>query len=122
MTYELLFLPIFLQDKNSRGLPDSPRSLFDIPGGVGLSTRTVDVVMSSDGIVALVVQSIILPTVAHYLGIWRLFGIVTVLHPIVYVMVPFLVFLPPQLLYVVIHDNVVHIRGNDEDDALIERL
>jgi hypothetical protein len=59
--------------------------------------------MSTDGIIALVIQSIIFPVLAHYLGIWRLFVIVTVLHPIAYFMVPFLVFLPRQLIYVGIY-------------------
>lgn len=95
MTYDHL-LPIFLQDKNGTG---SPTSVFDIPGGVGLSTRTVGVIMSTDGIIAIVIQSIIFPALAHYLGIWRLFVIVTVLHPIAYFMVPFLAFLPSQFVY-----------------------
>ncbi|KAJ5199621.1 Tetracycline resistance protein TetA/multidrug resistance protein MdtG [Penicillium cf. griseofulvum] len=98
MTYDHL-LPIFLQDKDSRGLPHLHHSPFDIPGGVGLSTRAVGVIMSFDGIIALMIQSIISPMLAHYLGIWRLFIIVTVLHPIAYFMVPFLVFLPAQLIY-----------------------
>lgn len=106
MTYDHL-LPIFLQDKNSRRLPDSYPSLFNIPGGVGLSTRTVGVIMSTDGIIALVIQSIVFPVLAHYLGIWRLFVGVTVLHPIAYFMVPFLVFLPGQLLYVGIYTCLV---------------
>ncbi|KAJ5339107.1 hypothetical protein N7452_005835 [Penicillium brevicompactum] len=95
MTYDHL-LPIFLQDKNGTS---SPTSVFDIPGGVGLSTRTVGVIMSTDGIIAIVIQSIIFPALAHYLGIWRLFVIVTVLHPIAYFMVPFLAFLPSQFVY-----------------------
>jgi hypothetical protein len=97
MTYDHL-LPIFLQDKNAQG-SGSHISFFDIPGGVGLSTRTVGVIMSTDGIIALIVQSIVFPVLAHYLGIWRLFIVVTILHPISYFMVPFLVFLPGQFLY-----------------------
>ncbi|CAG7917451.1 unnamed protein product [Penicillium olsonii] len=95
MTYDHL-LPIFLQDKTGTG---SHTSLFDIPGGVGLSTRAVGFIMSTDGIIAIVIQSIVFPALAHYLGIWRLFIIVTVLHPIAYFMVPFLAFLPTQFLY-----------------------
>ncbi|CAG7947055.1 unnamed protein product [Penicillium olsonii] len=95
MTYDHL-LPIFLQDKTGTG---SHTSLFDIPGGVGLSTRAVGFIMSTDGIIAIAIQSIVFPALAHYLGIWRLFIIVTVLHPIAYFMVPFLAFLPTQFLY-----------------------
>jgi hypothetical protein len=99
MTYDHL-LPIFLQDTKTRDLPSSHHSLLYIPGGVGLSTRTVGVIMSTDGIIALVIQSIIFPVLAHYLSIWRLFVLVTVLHPIAYFMVPFLVFLSGRLVYV----------------------
>lgn len=95
MTYDHL-LPIFLQDKNPSTRHSSP---LDIPGGVGLSTRTVGVIMSTDGIIALVIQSLIFPALAQWLGVWRLFILVTVLHPIAYFMVPFLVFLPQHLVF-----------------------
>ncbi|KAJ5092204.1 hypothetical protein NUU61_007074 [Penicillium alfredii] len=102
MTYDHL-LPIFLQDKNTKGLSAFRHSFFDVPGGVGLSTRTVGMIMSTDGIIALVIQSVIFPALAHYLGVWRLFVLVTVLHPIAYFMVPFLVFLPRHLVFVGIY-------------------
>jgi len=98
MAYDYL-LPIFLQDKNTRGISAGRHSPLDIAGGVGLSTRTVGVIMSTDGIIALVIQSLIFPALAQWLGVWRLFVLVTVLHPIAYFMVPFLVFLPQQLTF-----------------------
>ncbi|KAJ6109733.1 hypothetical protein N7486_001968 [Penicillium sp. IBT 16267x] len=98
MTYDHL-LPIFLQDDNKRYASLPPSSLFDIPGGIGLSTRTVGVIMSTDGIIALVIQSVIFPALAHWLGVWRLFVVVTILHPISYFMVPFLAFLPQNLIF-----------------------
>lgn len=102
MTYDHL-LPIFLQDKNPRGPMASPTSLFDIPGGIGLSTRTVGVIMSTDGIIALIIQSLIFPTLAGWLGVWKLFILVTTLHPIAYFMVPFLAFLPSNFTYIGIY-------------------
>lgn len=93
MTYDHL-LPIFLQDKNPRGPTSVSHSPFDIPGGIGLSTRTVGVIMSTDGIIALIIQSLIFPALASWLGIWKLFITVTILHPIAYFIVPFLSFLP----------------------------
>lgn len=101
MTYDHL-LPIFLQDKNTRSAP-GVSSDFSIPGGLGLSTRMVGLVMSTDGVIALIIQSLVFPTLAQWLGVWKLFILVTVLHPIAYFMVPFLVFLPPQLLFVGIY-------------------
>ncbi|KAJ5552945.1 hypothetical protein N7494_002323 [Penicillium frequentans] len=96
MTYDHL-LPIFLQDDNKRSA--LPSSLFDIPGGIGLSTQTVGMIMSTDGIIALVIQTVIFPALAHWLGVWRLFVVVTILHPISYFMVPFLAFLPQNSVF-----------------------
>ncbi|CAI7579885.1 unnamed protein product [Penicillium manginii] len=99
MTYDHL-LPIFLQDKGPEApIAISSHSPFNIPGGLGLSTRTVGVIMSTDGIIALVIQSLIFPALAGWLGIWKLFVVVTILHPITYLIVPFLVFLPQNLTF-----------------------
>ncbi|KAL4883629.1 major facilitator superfamily domain-containing protein [Aspergillus karnatakaensis] len=98
MTYDHL-LPIFLQDQ--RGKPHLDGSSLSFPGGLGLSTGTVGLIVSSDGIIALFIQSLIFPALATYLGVWKLFIIVTILHPLAYFMVPFLVFLTSrtQLLF-----------------------
>ena len=93
MTYDHL-LPIFLQDQNTHG-HSSP---LDIPGGVGLSTRTVGMIMSTDGIIALIIQTLVFPALAQWLGVWKLFFLVTIFHPLAYFMVPFLVFLPQHLI------------------------
>jgi hypothetical protein len=63
--------------------------------------------MSTDGIIALVIQSLIFPALAQWLGVWRLFVVVTVLHPIAYFMVPFLVFLPQHLTFLGIYTCLV---------------
>ncbi|KAL2814755.1 major facilitator superfamily domain-containing protein [Aspergillus granulosus] len=104
MTYDHL-LPIFLQDKRGDFSPDD--SALTFPGGIGLSTRMVGLIISSDGIIALIIQSLIFPVLAHYLGVWRLFIIVTVLHPVAYFVVPFLVFLPYKYLYLGIYTCLV---------------
>ncbi|PWY71470.1 MFS general substrate transporter [Aspergillus heteromorphus CBS 117.55] len=92
MTYDHL-LPIFLQDRNFSDISAFSASVFRFPGGVGLSTQTVGLIMSTDGLIALVIQIFIFPLLAERLGVWKLFIIVTVLHPLAYLMVPFLVFL-----------------------------
>ncbi|KAJ5825722.1 hypothetical protein N7474_002860 [Penicillium riverlandense] len=106
MTYDHL-LPIFLQDKKISLSGGLHGSFLDIPGGVGLSTQTVGLIMSANGVIALFIQGVVFPAMAHYLGIWRLFILVTVLHPIAYFMVPFLVFLPRHLLLVGIYTCLV---------------
>ncbi|KAF9894206.1 hypothetical protein FE257_007708 [Aspergillus nanangensis] len=102
MTYDHL-LPIFLQDNRVTDISTLARSVFSFPGGVGLSTRTVGLIMSSDGIIALIIQSVIFPALAHYLGVWKLFVVVTVLHPVAYFIVPFLIFLSEDFLFIGIY-------------------
>ncbi|KKA20409.1 MFS transporter [Rasamsonia emersonii CBS 393.64] len=98
MTFDHLF-PIFLQDEPKGVTLFDHFSPLHIPGGLGLSTRTVGLVMSVDGLIALFIQSVVFPPLADWLAVWRLFVLVTVLHPITYFIVPFLVFLPRNLLF-----------------------
>ncbi len=99
MTYDHL-LPIFLQDdrvtENTNG---TARSSFDIPGGLGLATQSVGMIMSFNGIIALFIQAIIFPLFASWLGVWKTFVTVTILHPIAYFIVPYLAFVPNNALY-----------------------
>lgn len=99
MTYDHL-LPIFLQDERTPGhiskLASSP---FDVPGGLGLTTPAVGIIMSFNGLIALFIQAIVFPLFASWLGVWKVFVMVTLLHPIEYIMVPYLAFLPPNLVY-----------------------
>ncbi|KAF2747946.1 MFS general substrate transporter [Sporormia fimetaria CBS 119925] len=100
MTYDHL-LPIFLQDKRA----DDPYTLMHasklppLAGGLGLSIQDVGVIMSVNGIIALFVQAVIFPYLASLFGVWKLFVLVTVGHPIAYFIVPFLPLLPNSLLY-----------------------
>lgn len=101
MTYDHL-LPIFLED--NRGEPFSISVFgginpFFSHGGLGLSMQQVGAIMSINGVIALFVQAVIFPFAAHQLGIHRLFVLVSLLHPIAYFIMPFLVYLPsPWLL------------------------
>lgn len=95
MTYDHLF-PIFLQDE--RLTPSHPTP-FSIPGGLGLTTQSVGIIMSINGVIALLIQAIIFPLFASWLGIWKTFVMVTILHPITYFIVPYLAFIPESGLY-----------------------
>lgn len=106
MTFDHL-LPIFLQDENSTPPSVTGHSLFSIPGGVGLSIRTVGFIMSVDGLIALFIQSVIFPPLTGWLGIWKLFVIVTVLHPVTYFIFPLIVFLPQDLLFTGIYTCLI---------------
>lgn len=102
MTYDHL-LPIFLQDSRSGTATSPPSSVLDVPGGLGLSTQTVGLIMAVNGIIALVIQGVVFPVLAEWLGVWRVFILVTVLHPIAYFIVPFLAFVPRSWLFVAIY-------------------
>ena len=97
MTYDHL-LPIFLQDDRISTSSNS-QSLFSIPGGLGLTTQSVGIVMIINGIIALFIQAILFPLFASWLGVWKTFIMVTILHPIAYFLVPYLAFLPETSLY-----------------------
>jgi hypothetical protein len=101
MTYDHL-LPIFLEDERGDPLSSisaSAHSAFGInpfysPGGLGLSVQRVGLIMSINGVIALFVQAVVFPLAAARFGIHRLFILVSVLHPIAYFIMPYLVFLP----------------------------
>ncbi|KAI1409661.1 MFS general substrate transporter [Hypoxylon sp. FL1857] len=104
MTYDHL-LPIFFEDDRVP-IDHSPEGGFFSrlnplysPGGLGLSMQAVGFIMAVNGAIALFVQVVVFPLAAEKIGVFRLFILVTVLHPVVYVIVPTLVHLPESLLY-----------------------
>jgi hypothetical protein len=99
MTYDHL-LPIFLEE--NRADPTSMLSLSmptSLVGGLGLSVSTVGLIMSINGLIALVIQAVIFPLLATIIPIYQLFLLVTLLHPIAYILMPYLSLLPSQLLF-----------------------
>lgn len=111
MTYDHL-LPIFFEDDRARqggfipyimNKPLSPMNPFYSPGGLGLSLRAVGMIMAVNGVIALFVQAVIFPIAALRMGVYRLFILVTVLHPIVYLIMPSLLYVPESLLYPAIY-------------------
>ncbi|RDL33670.1 MFS general substrate transporter [Venustampulla echinocandica] len=106
MSYDHL-LPIFLEDEPGTPIPTLSliaRSVTGTPplratGGLGLSIQQVGIIMSINGAIALFVQAVIFPCAAEMFGIYKLFIIVSVLHPVAYFIMPLLAFLPPSSLY-----------------------
>ncbi|KAF2500596.1 putative MFS transporter, partial [Lophium mytilinum] len=98
MTYDHL-LPIFLQDRRIDELSVNADSFSPMAGGLGLSTQQVGIIMSFNGIIALVIQAAVFPLMAAWLGVWRLFIFVTIGHPIAYFIVPYLAMLPESWVY-----------------------
>lgn len=99
MCYDHL-LPIFLQDERVDNMSIlAASSPFHVEGGLGLTTKTVGLVMSVNGVFALFIQAVIFPWLAGWLGVWKLFVLSTVVHPVAYFIVPYLAYLPQSLLF-----------------------
>ena len=105
MTYDHL-MPIFFEDDRASALTLVQASgipPFYSPGGLGLSLRSVGMIMAVNGVIALFVQAVIFPFAAERVGVYKLFLIVAVLHPIAYLLVPFLLIVPQYLLFPAIY-------------------
>lgn len=104
MTFDHL-LPITLQDKKVSALIGQDVGVFPFysPGGLGLSVRAVGMIMAVNGVIALIVQAVIFPIAAERVGVYKLFLSVTVLHPIIYFLMPFLLVVPDSLVYPTIY-------------------
>lgn len=98
MTYDHL-LPIFFEDQR---IPQ-PYVTLRPTGGLGLSLPTVGLIMSVQGINELLIQALLFPLCAAYFGVHKLFVLVTLLQPITYILMPYLVFLPESSLMVGIY-------------------
>lgn len=99
MCYDHL-LPIFFEDERVSLSHFVPRRDFlYFPGGLGLSMNAVGVIMAFNGVIALFIQAVIFPIAAAKIGVFRLFVIVTVLHPIACLLMPGLIWVPESLLY-----------------------
>ena len=100
-------LPIFFEDDRVVPYPDallgSSYSPFHSPGGLGLSLRAVGMIMAVNGAIALFVQAVVFPLAASCLGVYRLFLVVTLLHPLAYVVLPVLLYVPAGMLYPAIY-------------------
>lgn len=100
MTYDHL-LPIFLQDERagrSKNISDQTNSEA-FAGGLGLTIQSTGVIMAFNGVIALFIQGVVFPFFASWLGVWKVFLLVTFGHPLAYFVVPYLVLLPPHLIY-----------------------
>jgi MFS family permease len=102
MTYDHL-LPIFLQDKRTQDDRNAflafDTSSATLSGGLGIPIQTVGIIMSINGVIQLAIQGLVFPVLADCFGVWRLLLMVTLVHPVAYIIVPFLQLLPQSLLY-----------------------
>ncbi|KAI1747534.1 major facilitator superfamily domain-containing protein [Xylaria castorea] len=104
MTYDHL-MPIFFEDNKAHfnDLLVTAFNPFYSPGGLGLSMQTVGVILAVNGAIALFVQVVAFPLAAEKIGVFRLFLFVTLLHPIAYLVVPCLIYVPESVLFPAIY-------------------
>ncbi|KAI3332513.1 MFS transporter [Xylariaceae sp. AK1471] len=104
MTYDHL-MPIFFEDEKAHfgSMFDTAFNPFYSPGGLGLSMQTVGMISAVNGAIALFVQVVVFPVAAERFGVFRLFLFVTILHPIAYLIVPGLVYVPDSVLFPAIY-------------------
>ncbi|KAF2963315.1 hypothetical protein GQX73_g10252 [Xylaria multiplex] len=99
MTFDHL-MPIFFEDNkaHSGDMFAAAFNPFYSPGGLGLSMQTVGIILAVNGAIALFVQVVVFPLAAEKIGVFRLFLFVTALHPIAYLIVPCLIYVPVSIL------------------------
>lgn len=96
--------PIFFEDDRvPLSNTSSLSGFYHFPGGLGLSMNSVGLVMAVNGIIALFIQAVIFPIATAKVGAFRLFLIVTVLHPIACLIMPYLVWVPESMLWPAIY-------------------
>lgn len=104
MTFDHL-MPIFFEDERTSisAMAAHIGAPFYSPGGLGLTVRDVGMIMAVNGVIALFVQAFIFPIAAERVGVYKLFLIVTVLHPIAYAIMPLLLLVPQSLIFPAIY-------------------
>ena len=87
-------LPVFL----STSVSDKPPSMpFKFVGGFGLPPQTIGFMLSVQGIYSLAATVFLFPFTARHWGSLNTFRFVVVSWPILYLIVPYMVLLPPRL-------------------------
>lgn len=85
-------LPVLLSMKPSADEPQLPLKFL---GGFGLPTSTIGFILSMQGVYQMVAQMILFPAVVRRLGALKTFRLTATTYPLLYVIVPYLVLLPP---------------------------
>lgn len=89
-------LPVFLStERPEHRLPTSLP--FKFADGFGYDTKTIGFVLSVQGVYSMTSTFFFFPRIAHKLGPLRLFQIISVSYPLLYITTPYLVFLPDTL-------------------------
>lgn len=90
MTFDQM-MPVFLSTPDEH----EPYSLpFKFSGGYGLSTKQVGLILSAQGVYAMIAQLSLFPIVVRRLGPLGTFRVIACCYPILYFLTPYLLLLP----------------------------
>ena len=87
-------MPIFLSLPASSTAASLP---FKFTGGFGMSSQTVGILLAVQGVYSMVAQVVLFPLAVKRLGNLSTFRTTVIAWPLLYLLVPYLVFLPPSL-------------------------
>ena len=87
-------MPIFLSLPVSYKEPTLP---FKFTGGFGMSSQGVGVLLAIQGIYSMIAQLVLFPFMVKRFGNLRTFRMVVLFWPFLYLLVPYLLFLPTEL-------------------------
>ncbi|KAK4662766.1 hypothetical protein QC763_603430 [Podospora pseudopauciseta] len=99
-------LPVFLS--TSPPATEIPAKLpFKFADGFGWDTQTIGFILSVQGVYSLASTRLLFPFVANKIGALRLFKIMSVLYPLLYLFTPYIVLLPDSLRKLSVYGIVV---------------
>jgi len=84
-------MPMLLSAPKSQQLPSLP---FQFTGGLGLSTKTIGLLMALQGLYSMAAQVLLFPFAVRKCGSLKTFRFVVMVWPLLYLLVPYLVLLP----------------------------
>ncbi|RDW90165.1 MFS transporter [Aspergillus mulundensis] len=87
-------MPVFLSTPKSNEDAVLP---FKFTGGLGLSTKTIGLMLAVQGIYSMIAQLWLFPFVVRHFGTLRTFRFVLLVWPPLYLLVPYLILLPEKL-------------------------
>lgn len=94
MTFDQM-MPVFLSTPDDH----EPYSLpFKFSGGYGLSTKQVGLILSAQGVYAMIAQLALFPIVVKRLGALGTFRVIACCYPVLYCITPYLLLLPNHTL------------------------
>lgn len=89
-------LPVFLST-NPPENPVPPSLPFKFASGFGLDTRTIGMILSVQGLYSMAATYFLFPLVTGRLGPLRVFKLMSILFPLLYIFTPYIVLLPESL-------------------------